>query len=137
MQSEKSSFAARITKKLWIIAPIFILTYALILFPLGMRSVHAQTGHSIKLTWNAPTTGGAPTSYNVKRGTSAGTETQLATVPVAQTNFTDSTGTGGTTYFYIITAVNSGGESAPSNEVSAIFLAAAPGSPSGLVAASN
>ena len=108
---------------------------ALVLF--WPHSLVAQGGHSITLGWSAPTTGGTPTSYNVKRGTAAGGETQLASVPASQTNFIDSAGVGGTKYFYVITSVNSGGESGPSNEVSATFLVTAPGAPSGLTAVAN
>ncbi len=74
------------------------------------------------LNWTAPA--GAQT-YNVYRGTAAGAE---AAIPLATgistTTFTDTTGVNGTTYYYVVTAVNSNlpptpAESAPSNEVSA------------------
>lgn len=101
------------------------------------RALHAQGGHNITLTWNAPTTGGAVVTYNVLRGTSSGTETSLATVAAPTTTYVDSSGVGGTKYFYEVTATNNGGTSGPSNEASATFLSQAPGIPVGLGAVSN
>jgi len=117
------------------LASLFVLLAVILFWPSSM--VRAQGGHNITLNWTAPTAGGAPTSYNVKRGTAAGAETQLASVTVPATTYVDSAGVGGTKYFYVVTAVNSGGESVPSNEVSATFLVSVPGSPSGLAAVSN
>jgi fibronectin type 3 domain-containing protein len=69
------------------------------------------------LTWSA--SGGAAT-YNVYRGTSPGGEsaTPVAT-GIANTSFTDSRLTVGTTYYYQVTAVNAFGESGKSPEASA------------------
>jgi len=113
---------------------IFVLS-AILFWP--SSGLHAQNGHSIVLTWTAPTVGGAPTSYNVKRGTTGGTEVTIASVPVPTVTYSDTTGVGGTKYFYVVTAVNSAGESAPSNEASATFFLAAPGAPGGLTAVGN
>ena len=101
------------------------------------RSLHAQAAHNITLTWTAPTTGGAPVSYNVKRSTSAGAESQLASVLAPTLTYVDTNGVGGTKYFYVVSAVNSGGESPNSNEISGTFLMSAPGAPSGLAAVAN
>lgn len=114
---------------------LFALPIALLLFWPNVRMLHAQGGHSVTLTWKAPTTGGAATSYNVKRSTSAGTEVTIGTSTLL--TYVDSTGVGGTTYFYVVTAVNSAGESSPSNELSATFLATVPGAPGSLAATSN
>ena len=97
----------------------------------------AQGPHSVTLTWNAPTSGGPPTSYLILRGTSTGTETQIATVPAPTLTYVDTTGVGGTAYFYEIKASNATGTSAASNEVSATFLLDLPGAPAGLKAVSN
>ncbi|MGB7746448.1 MAG: FN3 associated domain-containing protein [Verrucomicrobiia bacterium] len=67
----------------------------------------------VLLTWS--TSAGA-TSYNVKRSTSTGTETTIANTTSA--NYSDSGALEGTTYFYVISALNSGGESSNSVEVS-------------------
>jgi len=89
----------------------------------------SQGTHDIALTWTAPVTG-SPTSYNVKRGVASGAEVKIASATT--TSFIDTTGVAGTKYFYVVTAVNSFGESVVSNEVSAIFLGDSPGQPTGL-----
>jgi hypothetical protein len=78
----------------------------------------ASPGDSkVTLTWTAPSSGSAPTSYQVQRGTVSGGESNLASV--TGTGYVDSTAVNGTPYFYRVLAVNSGGSSLPSNEVSA------------------
>jgi fibronectin type 3 domain-containing protein len=67
------------------------------------------------LSWNA--TPGA-SSYTIRRSTSSGTETAVAT-GVPSTTYTDTSLTNGTTYYYVVTANNSYGNGAPSNEASA------------------
>jgi hypothetical protein len=69
----------------------------------------------IGLTWTA--SGGA-TSYNVKRSTAPGAETTLAT-GVTATSYTDATAVKGQPYYYVVSAVNGGGESPNSAEVAA------------------
>ncbi|HEV2207380.1 MAG TPA: glycoside hydrolase family 52 protein [Verrucomicrobiae bacterium] len=59
------------------------------------------------------------TGYNVKRGTVSGGPYALAGNDLAGASFTDSIVTNGLTYYYILTATNQIGESAPSAEVSA------------------
>jgi fibronectin type 3 domain-containing protein len=77
-------------------------------------------GSAINLGWTVPDNGGsAITGYQVLRGTTAGGETTLATLPATATSYSDTTGTGGTTYFYRVVALNSVGTGDPSNEVSA------------------
>ncbi len=90
-------------------------------------------GNSVSLTWNAAA--GSPVSYNVKRSTVSGSGyvTVSGAGAVTGTNFTDSV-TGGTTYYYVVSAVNAGGESANSSEVSAAPTLAAPSAPTGLAA---
>jgi fibronectin type 3 domain-containing protein len=85
----------------------------------------------VSLTW---TTSPGAVSYNVYRGTTPGGEgaTPVAT-GVTTTSFTDTGLTNGTTYYYQVTAVNGGGESTRSGEVSAAPVAP-PASPTGLAA---
>jgi hypothetical protein len=71
----------------------------------------------VDLTWTAPALGAS--SYNVKRGTTAGGPYPDVTTGVTGTKFTDSTVTNGTQYFYVVTAVNATGESDVSNEATA------------------
>ena len=82
------------------------------------------------LQWSA--SAGA-TSYNVYRGTSSGGEgaTPIAT-GITSTNYTDSGLSCGTTYYYKVSAVNSGGTSPLSNEAN--FAPTVPTVPTGLTA---
>ena len=121
-------------KKYW---PRVLLIAAMLFVVFGVPHVHAQGPHNITLTWTAPTTGGSPATYNILRGTAAGAETALASVPATQLTYVDTTGVGGTTYFYVVNAQNSAGTSPPSNEVSATFLLSAPGAVGSLAAKSN
>ena len=68
----------------------------------------------ITLTWSPVANA---TSYNVKRSQTSGTETTIATV--STNSYTDTTVFNGQTYYYVVSAVNAGGEGPPSNEVSA------------------
>ena len=79
----------------------------------------APIQHSVVLTWNASTSSVA--GYNVYRGTvSGGPYTKINSALVTALTYTDSTVQNGTTYYYVTTAVDSGGtESVHSNEVSA------------------
>jgi alpha-galactosidase len=74
-------------------------------------------GGNVSLSWAAPA---GDAAFNVYRGMSSGGETLLASGLTA-TNYTDTSVTNGITYFYFVTAVNPtlGGESPPSDEVSA------------------
>ena len=58
------------------------------------------------------------TSYNVKRAAVSGGPYTTVASP-AGTTYTDTTVTNGTTYYYVVTAVNGNGESANSNQASA------------------
>ena len=69
----------------------------------------------VSLTWNASS---GATSYHVKRSTaSGGPYNQVASTTVA--NDTDASLANGTTYYYVVSALNSAGESADSSQVSA------------------
>lgn len=74
------------------------------------------------LTWTA--SAGA-TNYNIKRSTSSGGETTIAST--TGTSYTDMTNLlDGTTYFYVLSALNTGGEGQNSTEVSATPLFSPP-----------
>ena len=72
----------------------------------------------IELTWLAPADGGAPiTNYNIYRGTTPGGETLLTSIGNVL-RFDDAGLDIGTTYYYVVSAINSMGEGPMSIEVS-------------------
>jgi Glycoside hydrolase family 44/Fibronectin type III domain len=81
--------------------------------PTGLQATagNAQVG----LSWTAST---GATGYNVKRSTTSGSGYAAVSSPTA-TNYTDTNLTNGTTYYYVVSAVNSAGESANSSQASA------------------
>src|ERR1700728_2244914 len=95
--------------------------------PLGLAATPGNA--QVSLTWTASA---SASSYHVRRSMTSGAETQIS-APTS-TNFTDTGLTNGTKYFYDVSAVNSGGESANSSEVSATPVAplSAPATPTGL-----
>jgi len=85
--------------------------------PAAPTGLTATAGNAqVALTWDASS---GATSYNVKRATVSGTES-VTNATVTTTNYTDMQVTNGTTYYYVVSAVNGGGESTNSSEVSAI-----------------
>jgi fibronectin type 3 domain-containing protein len=75
----------------------------------------------VSLSWTVPADGGSPiTGYNVYRGDTTLTEVLLVSVPTG-TTYADAI-LSGSTYYYVVTAVNAVGESVWSNEVSATAL---------------
>ena len=99
--------------------------------PAGLQ-VTSSGVNSVSLSWTAST--GSPTSYNVKRAaTSGGTYTTIGTTTAPTVTYTD-TVTGGATYYYEVSAVNGGGESANSSYVSATPTLGVPSAPTGLAA---
>jgi len=78
----------------------------------------------VVLNWEAPSSdsGCAITNYRIYRSTAPNPTTLLRTVGNVLT-YTDSSVTGGTTYYYRVTAVNAEGEGGYSNEVSATACA--------------
>jgi hypothetical protein len=91
--------------------------------PAAPGALQATAGNAqVRLSWDASS---GATSYNVKRATiSAGPYAQIA-MPAALI-FTDTLVTNGTAYFYVVSAVNSAGESGNSSQVSATPWAPAP-----------
>lgn len=101
------------------------LTKLALLILLCAGLAHAQ--HSVNLTWVAPT--GTVTGYNVYRGsTSGGPYAAVNQAPVPALSYSDTTVLSGSTDYYVVTALNSAGESLKSTEVSAAIPAdTAPG----------
>jgi hypothetical protein len=81
----------------------------------------AAGAHSADLTWDPSQD--IVIGYNVYRGAkTGGPYSQINPVLDALTSFTDSTVQGGTTYYFVVTAVNAAyQESAPSNEVKVVI----------------
>ena len=97
--------------------------------PATPTGLTATAGNAqVSLSWT-PSSGA--TSYNVKRSTTSGAEVTISSP--ANSSYTDSSVTNGTKYFYVVSAVNSHGESANSTEVSATPNTV-PAAPTGLTA---
>ncbi len=80
-----------------------------------------SVAHSVALNWNASTSAGV-TGYKVYRGTTSGGPYSLLTT-VGTTSATDTSVASGQTYYYVVTAVDSAGESAYSNQSQAVVPA--------------
>ena len=87
--------------------------------PTGLTATAANA--QVNLTWNA--SAGA-TGYYVKRSTSSGTEVQIAAQ--SATAYSDNSVSNGITYYYVVSAYNSYGQSANSAEVSGTPVAPPP-----------
>ncbi|HEY3330625.1 MAG TPA: hypothetical protein VGK19_11425 [Capsulimonadaceae bacterium] len=89
--------------------------------PTGLTATHGDA--KVDLHWDQVT---GATSYKVYRSTTTTTETYFAPAPTF--TYSDTAVTNGTAYFYKVSAVNTGGESATGSEASATPLAI-PGKP--------
>jgi fibronectin type 3 domain-containing protein len=96
--------------------------------PAGLAAIAGNT--QVSLTWTAST---GATSYHVKRSTTNGGPYTQVSAPTAA-NFTDTGLTNGTIWYYVVSALNSAGESANSSQASATPAAPAapPPAPTGL-----
>jgi fibronectin type 3 domain-containing protein len=84
--------------------------------PSAPANLAATAGNAqISLTWSAST---GATSYNVKRSTTNGGPYNAIASPTT-TSYTNTSLTNGTPYFYVVTAVNSAGESPDSSQATA------------------
>ena len=94
--------------------------------------VGTTSGSTVNLTWKAPTTGGAPTTYVVQVGSATGlTDLGSVTTGSLSTSATYN-GVRAGTYYFQVAAQNSAGIGAPSNQVATPVLV--PGGPTGLTA---
>jgi phosphatidylinositol-3-phosphatase len=84
----------------------------------------------VTLAWSA--SAGA-TSYNVKKSTTNGGPYGPVS-SVTSTGYTDNAVSNGTTYFYVVSAVNAGGEGPNSSQVSATPFLSPPAAPTNLTA---
>jgi fibronectin type 3 domain-containing protein len=102
--------------------------------PSAPAGLTATAGNAqVSLAWTASS---GASSYHVKRGTSpGGPYTEVAAPPAARDN--DTGLTNGTTYFYVVSAQNSAGESGNSTEGSATPVLPVPATPSGLTASAG
>jgi len=89
--------------------------------PTGLAA--APGNNRVDLNWNASS---GATSYNVKRATVSGGPYSTIATGVTTTSYADTTAVNGTTYFYVVSAVNSAGESLNSNQASATPAPPAP-----------
>ena len=85
--------------------------------PAGLAAITGANA-VVPLSWNASF---GATSYNVKRSTNNGGPYSV-TFNVAGTNYSDTSVSNGTTYYYVVTAVGPNGESAASAQTSATPL---------------
>ena len=95
--------------------------------PAVPTGVTATPGNAqVVLTWSEAANGLSPApTFHVKRSTTSGGPYTQVGAPTAAT-YTDTGLTNGTAYYYVVSAVNSAGESANSLEVTATPLAAPP-----------
>jgi fibronectin type 3 domain-containing protein len=98
--------------------------------PTGLTATAGS--NQVALSWTASI---GTTSYNVKRSTVSGGPYTTIASGVTATSYTDTTALNGTTYYYVVSAVNASGESSNSSQVSATPSApTVPAAPTGLTA---
>jgi len=103
--------------------------------PSTPSNLTATAGNTIvALSWTA-SSGTAPITYSVYRGTAAGQESTTAIASgISGTSYTNTGVSNNTKYYYTVKAVNSKGTSAASNEASATPVGSAPAAPTNLTA---
>ncbi|MHA7965371.1 glycoside hydrolase family 6 protein [Paenibacillus sp. CAU 1782] len=102
--------------------------------PAAPTALTATAGNAaISLSWTAPA---GATSYNVKRSLSASGPFTTIAPNVIGTSYTNTGLINGTTYYYVVSAVNAAGEGANSAAASAVpvAVATAPAAPTALTA---
>jgi fibronectin type 3 domain-containing protein len=83
--------------------------------PPSSLAAAVSSPNSVTLNWSSAT---GATSYRVKRSTASGGPYTTVGTGVSATTYIDSGLATGATYFYVVTAVNAGGESGNSNQAS-------------------
>jgi fibronectin type 3 domain-containing protein len=101
--------------------------------PVPTNVVASAGNGQVGLSWSASS---GATSYNVGRSTTSGGPYTTIASPTA-TSYTDTAVTNGTTYYYVVAAVNSAGTSANSSQVSATPQLAVPPVPTNVVASAG
>ncbi|MCM3039146.1 glycoside hydrolase family 6 protein [Paenibacillus motobuensis] len=102
--------------------------------PSAPAGLTATAGNAqVTLSWAAAS---GATGYNVKRATTSGGPYTTVASGVTATSYTDAGLTNGTPYYYVVSAVNSAGESVNSTQVTATPQATTtvPAAPAGLTA---
>jgi len=92
------------------------------LAPTGLIATNTS-GTQINLAWNASV---SASGYNLKRSTTSGGSYTTIATNLAYLNYSDTGLTAGTTYYYVVTATNTYGESANSVEASARPISTTP-----------
>lgn len=98
-----------------------VFTIGLLGAPVNLKATGGDS--QTTLTWN--TVSGA-SSYNLKRATVSGGPYTTVVTDLTSAQYLDSGLTNGTTYYYVVTAVNNAGEGAASNQANATPQAVAP-----------
>lgn len=84
-----------------------------------LPSANQQSNHWIQLNWNSNSPTDDVTGYNVYRSVTNGSGyVKITVTAIPNTVFRDDGTTHGTTYYYVVTAVNSAGESGNSSQIS-------------------
>jgi hypothetical protein len=106
--------------------------------PVGLTA--SSSGSSVRLTWGAPVTGGAPTAYFIEAGAAPG-GSNLASFSTGNTATTFSAGGVGSGVYYVrVKASNSAGVGRSSNEATLVVgnvCNAPPGAPGGFQISGN
>jgi fibronectin type 3 domain-containing protein len=114
MDTSSSSYTNLSTRENASNQPQLVITTSGVTIPSAPTGVTATGGNAqAALSWTASS---GATSYNVKRSTVSGSGYATVSSPTT-TSYTNTGLTNGTTYYYVVTAVNSAGESGNSSQV--------------------
>jgi fibronectin type 3 domain-containing protein len=100
-----------------VVRDTFVLVKSSTAPPFAPTGLAAAAGpNRVDLDWNNTSTA---TGYNVKRSTTSGGPYSILAPGVATSSYADTTASGGTTYYYVASALNANGEGSDSSQVSA------------------